>query len=112
MIKNIFPDPIKKLPKVDIELDGLTAYLLQGEKHQITFMYFDKDLHIPEHSHDDQWEIVIEGRVDLHINGETAKYLKGDRFFIPKGILHSAKVYSGYASIVFFNEKDRYQEKK
>jgi quercetin dioxygenase-like cupin family protein len=109
---NIFPDPIKKLPQADIPLTGLTGYILQGKKHQVIFMSFDNDLEIPEHCHDDQWEIVIEGCVDLHMNGRTTRYSKGDRFFIPKGILHSATVYSGYASIIFFNEKYRYREKK
>ena len=39
-------------------------------------------------------------------------YVKGDRFFIPKGVKHSAKVFSGCASIVFFNQKIEIKKNK
>ena len=108
----MFPDPIKKLPQADIQLPGLTAYIAQGKNHQVIFISFENDVEIPKHSHDDQWEIVLEGCVDLHLNGTTTRYSKGDRFFIPKGIFHAATVHSGYAAVVFFNETHRYREKK
>ncbi len=75
-------------------------------------MHFDNDVEIPAHSHDDQWEIVLEGIVDLHLNHTTTRYSKGDRFYLPKGIIHSATIHAGYTSIVFFNEPHRYTEKK
>ena len=74
-------------------------------------MEFEKDADIPEHSHDSQWEAVINGKVDLILNGKKKTYKKGDCFFIPKGTTHSAKVYKGYVSIAFFNEKERYKKK-
>ena len=43
--------------------------------------------------------------------GVKHTYTKGDRFYIPKGTKHSAKVYAGYASVAFFNQKDRYKKK-
>ncbi len=110
-MKEIFPKPILNLPKAEIPFDGIEAYLSQGENYQIIFMKFEKDTEIPEHSHDSQWEIVLEGKVDYYEEGLKYTYTKGDRFFIPKGVKHSAKVYTGYASIVFFNQKDRYKEK-
>ena len=54
---------------------------------------------------------ISEGKVDYCEGGVKYTYIKGDRFFIPKGVKHSAKVYTEYASIVFFNKKDRYKEK-
>ena len=110
-MNKIFPKPIQNLPKVEIPYDGVEAYLSQGKNYQIIFMKFEKNTEIPEHSHDSQWEIVIEGKVDYWEEGVKYTYVKGDRFFIPKGVKHSAKVFSGYASIVFFNQKDRYKEK-
>ncbi len=105
---NIFPEPIVKLPEADIPLDGIKAFLSQGSNHQIIFMEFEKDADLPEHSHESQFGIVLEGRIDLNINGEKYTYKKGDRYFIPKDTIHSGKIYAGYADITFFNQKDRY----
>ncbi len=104
----IFPYPIRKLPRADIPMDGLEAYLSQGKDHQILFMRFEKDVDVPEHTHGDQWEIVLEGKVDVRMENNRFTYEKGDRFYIPGGIKHSARVHGGYASMIFFDQKDRY----
>lgn len=106
-----FPPPIKNLPEAYIPLDGVTAFLSQSDDHQIVFIYFEKDTDVPEHSHASQWEIVIEGKVDLLMNGKYQIYKKGEHFFIPGGIKHSAKVYAGYHAVIFFAEKNRYKKK-
>jgi quercetin dioxygenase-like cupin family protein len=111
-MESIFPEPIKNLPEADIPLDGVKAYLSQSENHQVIFMEFEKDVDLPEHSHDSQLEIVLEGKVDLNIEDKKKTYYKGDRFFIPKGAKHSARIYAGYSSIAFFNQKDRYKKKE
>jgi len=110
-MKNIFPEPVTKLPKADIPIDGITAYLSQSDSHQVIFMQFDKDADLPEHSHESQWGVVLEGRIDLVIDGIRNTYIKGDRYFIGKDIKHSGKIYAGYADITFFNEKNRYGRK-
>jgi quercetin dioxygenase-like cupin family protein len=111
-MSEIFPEPIKKLPKADIPLDGIEAYLSQSENHQIIFMKFHKNAELPEHSHESQWGIVLEGKLDLIIDGIKHTFSKGDRYFIPNGVKHSAKVYTGYTDITFFNQKDRYKVKQ
>lgn len=108
----IFPEPIKNLPEADIPLDGLKAYLSQSDDHQILFIQFDEDAEIPEHSHESQWGVVLEGRIDLTVEGVQQTYTKGDRIFVPKGAKHSAKVHAGYADISFFNQKERYERKQ
>jgi len=110
-MKSIFPEPILNLPEADIPLKGINAYLSQGSNHQIIFMSFSEDVDLPEHSHESQWGIVLEGKIDLIIDGVKNTYQKGDRYFIPKGVKHSGKIYAGYADITFFNEKDRYRQK-
>ena len=110
-MQDIFPEPIKCLPQADIPLSGLKAYVSQSDSHQILFMESDVDVEVPEHSHEDQWGVVLEGKIDLVINGIKQTYRKGDRVFIPKGTKHSAKIYAGYADISFFNEKERYKKK-
>lgn len=108
----IFPKPITDLPEADIPLDGIKAYLSQSDSHQIIFMEFEKDVALPEHSHAAQVGIVLEGEIELTIAGEKAIYTKGDRYYIPEGVLHSGKISAGYADITFFNEPDRYARKQ
>ncbi len=110
-MKSIFPQPIQNLPEVIIPFNGVKGYIVQGEKEQVVFMEFEKDIEIPEHSHECQWEIVLEGKVDYLEDGKKTTYLKGDRFFVQSGKKHSAYVYSGYSCIMFFNQKDRYIKK-
>lgn len=108
-MKNIFPEPVQKLPEADIPIDGVTAYLSQSDSHQVIFMQFEKDADLPEHSHESQWGIVLEGRIDLVIDGKSHTFTKGDRYFIPGGVKHSGRIHAGYADITFFNEKNRYR---
>ena len=107
-----FPEPIRNLPEADVPLKGVVAYLSQSESHQIIFMEFSEDIEVPEHSHESQWGIVLEGRIDLTVEGVKRTYLRGDRYFIPKGTKHSAKIHAGYADITFFDQKDRYRTKE
>ena len=110
-MSEIFPEPIRDLPLADIPLDGIKAYLSQAENHQIIFMEFTEDVDLPEHSHASQWGIVLAGKIDLTINGVQRTYSKGDSVFIPKGTKHSAKIYTGYADMTFFDQPDRYKAK-
>jgi quercetin dioxygenase-like cupin family protein len=111
-MSEVFPDPIKSLPEADIPLEGIKAYLSQSDTHQIIFMEFTKDVDLPEHSHAAQIGIVLEGKIALTIGGKKETYTKGDRYYIPEGVLHSGKIYSGYADITFFDEPDRYLRKQ
>ena len=108
----IFPDPVQQLPQADILIKGITAYLSQGEGHQIIFMEFNEDVDLPELAHESQWGIVLEGKIDLIIAGVKHTYSKGDRYFIPKGTVHSGRIHAGYADVTFFNQADRYGVKR
>jgi quercetin dioxygenase-like cupin family protein len=111
-MSEVFPDPIKNLPEADIPLEGIKAYLSQSDSHQIIFMEFAKDVELPEHSHAAQIGIVLEGKIDLTIGGKKETYSKSDRYYIPEGVVHSGKIYAGYADITFFDEPDRYSRKQ
>jgi len=102
IMMDVFPNFIKNLPKASIPIKGCNAYLLQGDKQQFVFMEFKKDVELPEHTHKSQWEIVLEGEVDVWINKEKKSYFKGDRFYIPSNIPHRAFIYAGYSSIAIF----------
>ncbi len=106
-----FPDVIRALPEADIPFNGIRAYLSQGKDHQIIFMEFFEDVELPEHAHEGQWGIVLEGKIELVIGGVKQTFRKGDRYFIPKGVKHSGRIFAGYADMTYFNQADRYQEK-
>jgi quercetin dioxygenase-like cupin family protein len=108
-MSELFPEPVRNLPQADIPLKGITAYLSQADSHQIIFMEFDEDVELPEHVHESQWGVVLEGRIELVIDGVKRSYVKGDRYFIPQGVLHSGRIYAGYADMTFFNQPDRYK---
>ena len=107
-MKSIFSEPITCLPQADIPLRGVTAYLSQGENHQIIFMEFAEDVDLPEHAHAAQVGLVLEGRIDLMIGGTAHTFMKGDRYTIPADTVHSGHIYAGYADMTFFDQKDRY----
>ncbi len=103
-----FPEPITKFPKADIPVDGLTAYLSQADTHQTLYMVFENDVELPEHSHEDQVGFVLNGRMELEIAGRKKLLEKGDSYHVPAGVLHSAKIFAGYADITVFMQTDRY----
>jgi hypothetical protein len=107
----LFPNIITCLPQTDIPIEGLTSYLLQCINHQVIFMNFEKDVEVPEHSHEAQWGIVIDGVIELTINDNKRIYRKGDTYFIPKNIPHSARIKAGYKDLTLFNQRDRYKSK-
>jgi mannose-6-phosphate isomerase-like protein (cupin superfamily) len=104
----IFSPPILDLPRADIPIDGVSAYISQAETHQIIFMEFEEDVNLQEHAHEAQAGFVLEGRIDLVIGGEPKTFTRGDRYYIPAGVPHSGRIYAGYADITFFNEANRY----
>ena len=107
-MSEIFPEPIRNLPQADMPFDGITAYLSQADNHQILFMEFVKDTEVPEHSHEAQWGVVLDGESELTIGGKLHVLKKGDTYYIPKDVPHSGKLKAGYKDVTLFNQKDRY----
>lgn len=111
-MKRVFPKPIQRLPEITLPFNGVKGYLVQGKKEQVVFMEFEQETIVPEHTHASQWELVIEGSVNLTKDGQTQTFTKGDCFFIPKGQPHAAVVHKGYHCVIFFDQKDRYYSKE
>lgn len=103
-----YPDIIKSLPSISIPINGVEANLLQGGKNQLVFFDVTEDTEIPMHSHGAQWGIVVDGKIDLTIGGQTNTYRKGDSYYIQAGEIHGGKIYKGFKAIDFFDEVDRY----
>lgn len=109
--ENFFPKIITKLPEADIPIEGVRSHLFQGQNQQFIFMSFEKDAEVPEHSHEGQWAVVLDGEIELTIDGKIHTFKKGDTYFIPKGVKHSARIRRGYKDLTLFDQKDRYKVK-
>jgi quercetin dioxygenase-like cupin family protein len=108
---DFFPEIITNLPEADIPIEGLRSHILQGQNTQILFMSFENDVEVPEHSHEAQWGVVLEGETELTIDGRHHILGKGDTHFIPKDVQHSAKINKSYKDLTLFNQSDRYKAK-
>jgi len=107
-----FPEVITLLPEADIQFEGIRAWILQGEKHQLVFFEMESSAHVPEHSHDyPQWGMVIEGRMELVIDGKPRICKKGDEYVIPAQAKHYARFLSKSRVVDLFSEKNRYRHK-
>ena len=103
-----YPEIIKNLPKINIPLNGVEAFLMQSKNNQLVFFDFKEDTEIPLHSHGEQWGIVVDGKIELSIGGIIKTYVKGDSYFIPAGTEHGGKIFAGFKAIDFFDDVDRY----
>ena len=111
-MKTIYPEILTNLPEADIPFDGVKGWISQSEDHQIVFMEIEAIGIVPEHSHGAQWGIVVEGEMELTIGGVTNIYKKGDSYYIPEGVMHSANFISKTWVIDFFADKFRYTQIK
>ena len=109
--ENFFPEIITKLPEADIPFEGVHSHLFQGQNQQFVFMSFEKDAEVPEHAHEGQWGVVLDGEIELIIDGKKNIFKKGDTYYIPKGVKHSARIRRGYKDLTLFDQKDRYKVK-
>ena len=107
-----YPEVITRLPEANINVRGIRAWILQGEKHQLVFFQMEQSAQVPEHFHDyAQWGIMIEGRMELTINGKARICEKGDEYVIPSKAKHYAKFLTKCRVMDFFSEKSRYSIK-
>ncbi len=106
-----YSETIKRLPQADIPVPGVRGWLSQAADHQIVFFEIPAGLEIPPHSHGDQWGIVVEGEMELTIDGQTRGYGPGDSYHIPAGTEHGAKFLTDFRAIDVFADADRYRPK-
>jgi len=76
------------------------------------FFEIESSAEVPEHSHNAQWGIVVEGEMELAIEGKAKVYRKGDEYFIPPKAKHSAKFLTECRIIDFFADKIRFKPKR
>lgn len=105
-----FPDFIMDLPALDIPFpdDVVQSRAIRSERGMTVFFTFHKEVTLPPHSHGAQWGTVVEGRIDLTVDGKTRTCRSGESYDIPAGAVHAARVAAGSKLIDVFEEPDRY----
>lgn len=103
---------ISAYPSAEIPVDGVLSKLIQAEDQQFIFMEFEQDTEVAPHSHNAQWGVVLDGEMEITIDGEKRILRKGDSYYIPKDVIHSAKIKTGYKDLTLFDQKDRYKALK
>ena len=107
-----YPNMIRSLPEVYIRLKGIRGWLLQAKDKQVVFFDIQSGCEVPPHSHCEQWGFVVEGEMRMVIGGDSRVYRKGDWYFVPEGVVHSATFLTRVNAIDIFKDAKRYGIKK
>ena len=103
-----FAEFIRAFPMVDSPLASLRGWMLQTDQALAMFYEIPDGVDLPEHAHDAQWGVVLAGAIDFTIGGVTRTYRKGDTYYVPDGVAHSAVIHPGFVGIDVFADADRY----
>lgn len=101
------PPFFAQLPEVDVGLDGVTARALRGSVLCMV-LHFDRDVHVPVHSHGGQFGLVLSGSLRMRRAGKMSSYQAGDSYSIGAGEEHEAWIQANSTLIEFFEDADRY----
>jgi quercetin dioxygenase-like cupin family protein len=108
--KTGYPDVITNLPEAQIAFKGAQAWIMQSINSQIVFFEFEEGMDRPDHTYS-QWGMVIDGKMQLRIDGKPRICQKGDEYYIPSGAMHGARFLAKTRVMDFFSEKSRYKPK-
>ncbi len=106
-----FPAVFHRLPEADVPIPGVRVRLLRGPTASAIFWEAVQDTSVPEHRHGDQWGVVLEGEMRLTAGGQVRTCRRGDEYYIPAGVPHSADLKAGVRVIDVFDDPDRYRAK-
>ncbi len=109
MAKSEFPALVRNLPEAVLPFAGLRGWLLQSDSGQVLFNESDIQVSVPEHSHGDQWGVVVDGEIELTIGDQSKTYGRGDTYFIPAGTAHRARIHPGFRAVDYFADRHRFR---
>jgi quercetin dioxygenase-like cupin family protein len=103
-----YPGFIKALPQADLPMEGVSGYILGGPTAQGVFFEIPAGSVVPEHSHGDQWGVVLAGEIEFTVEGETRHCKPGDSYYVPAGAVHGAKTLSDARILEVFDDPNRW----
>ncbi|MFZ5584795.1 MAG: cupin domain-containing protein [Thermodesulfobacteriota bacterium] len=109
MKKADYADFIKRLPRADLPVAGVDAYLLSAPQAQAAFFVLPAGASVPPHAHGEQWGIIVEGDIELTIGGVTHLLKRGDSYYIGDQVVHSGVTHNGCLAIDVFADPGRYK---
>ncbi|MHB1434624.1 MAG: cupin domain-containing protein [Thermoplasmata archaeon] len=101
-----FPESVHRLPKTD--LAGIDVYVHDNGSSQVLFFELPsgrREVVVPTHTHDVEWGVVVEGRIDMTIDGRTEAHPAGAPHWIPAQVPHSFRFHPGTSSLHYFVER-------
>ena len=82
-------------------LPGIKQWVLGGEKGMICVFHFEPHREVPHHHHPhEQLGTILEGELELIINGEAKIIGPGDYYLIPGNVPHSARSWEKEAVVL------------
>lgn len=72
--------------------EGVTAHVINTATMTVTHVWFVKGAAVPEHSHyHEQIVNVVEGQLELTVDGEKTVLERGKALIVPPNVPHSAR---------------------
>ena len=107
-VTRILPEMITRLPEIDMPVEGVGGYLIQGDINQSVFFVVDAGVFLQEHAHAAQWGVVLEGVFEISAGGKKQTYRKGDSYYIPADTPHSGYYHTDTVTFDVFDDKDKF----
>jgi mannose-6-phosphate isomerase-like protein (cupin superfamily) len=101
-----FPESIRRLPRT--KLAGLDAFVHDRSDSQVVFLEAPSDrpeVVVPTHTHDVEWGVVIEGEIEMTLDGRVEIHRAGSTHLIASGVPHSFRFRPGTSSVHYFVER-------
>ena len=80
-----FSESITRLPLADVPFPGVDGYSVRSSDGLVVFFHFKEEAIVLPHTHGAQWGAVLEGEVELTLNGVTEVRRPGQAYTIGAG---------------------------
>lgn len=105
----MYPDWVRKLPRVNTSFEGAVGWLMSSPHGQVVLWEFPEGAEVQSHRHGPQLGFVLGGRTVMTIEAETRAWIAGDTFAIADQQEHSAVVDPGTFIVEIFEETNRHK---
>jgi len=106
---SIFPAFFDTLPKLEIPADVARAWVMT-DNAQVLFYEVHEGGANDDLAEGAEWGLILEGAVEITIDGTTTTYRKGDSYLIPGGVPNRKYNHPGTVGIDVFEQSDRFTD--